>query len=497
MRRLASWLVLCLCACERAPAPSPAAPTKGNSSFALRAVFQPEIDRLALPAAKLAALDAETSERLRGIVAEAAHTQGKAHALALRDGAAIGAAAVPFLEARVDDPAGDERERLAAFEVLGAIDAPESAEALAKRIDLQIAREPWVRAQAAYQLTFQSSDHWLPRVLAQLKYETDGATVIWIAAALARHANYAGVDGLRVLSTTGKDERVRADAAATWERLAHEASFASPDALLAAWFGDDPGGLLPRREPSARLRLEMWRCIARLGEFDLRLVDDARFALSRSSDWIVPVLVGALHERNDHVRLHVVQCLERMGARARGACSDLALALDEPHIAANAASALGEIGCLDALTALIACTSPGRALELRGAAAAALARVARDDRPAAPETLGALRRLLDAAEPVDLRQAAAQALLSLDGDLVAAAFVIECMTSTSADGAAAETALQSWLEQRATSQATGAADDLRAWRELPSAQIEAPTLEQVRVRLRERSTIARRIVERR
>ncbi len=71
------------------------------------------------------------------------------------------------------------------------------------------------------------------------------------------------------------------------------------------------------------------------------------------------------------------------------------------------------------------------------------------------------------------------------------------MTSTSADGAAAETALQSWLEQRATSQATGAADDLRAWRELPSAQIEAPTLEQVRVRLRERSTIARRIVERR
>lgn len=492
MRRIACALVLGLCACDRAPAPAAPKTAAASSSFALRSVFQAEIERLAQPSNAPAALDAETKERLRGVVAEAAHAQGKAHALALRDGAEIGAAAVPLLEALVDDVKGDERERLAALEVLGAIDAPESADALAKRIDLQVAREPWVRAQAAYQLTFQSSDHWLPRVLAQLKYETDGSTVIWIAAALARHANYAGVEGLRVLSTSSKDERVRADAAATWARLAQEASFASPEALYAAWFGDDPAHALPRREPSERLRLEMWRCVARLGEFDLRLVDDARFSLSRSSDWIVALLVNALHEKDDHVRLHVVQCLERMGSRARGACTDLALALDEPHIAANVANALGEIGCRDALTALIACTSPDRALELRGAAAGALARI---ERPARPETLAALRRLLDPAEPVDLRQAAAQALLSLDGDLVAAAFVVECLTSASADGAAAENSLQAWLEQRATTSAAGTSEDLHAWRELPAARIESPTLEQVRARLRERSTLARRIVD--
>lgn len=505
MRRAAFLAILVTCfalACGDTREPRESASTR---TIALRDVVQAEIARLERPARVIAPLTEDTLEQLRGSIATAAHGQGKVRALALEDGKALGAGAIAELSKVIDDVQRDERERLAALEILGGIDVPEAAEALARRIDLQIVREPWVRAQAAFQLTRQSSDHWLPRVLAQLKYETDGPTVIWIAAALAHHANYAGVEGLHVLSTSARDDQVRADAIGTFERLATEAGFTSTRELYDAWFGDDAARKLPRKEPSPALRLEMWRCIARLHEFDLRLVDDARFALSRSAHWIVEPLTAALADTDEYVRLHSAQCLERMGPRARSACPALVQALDDARTAPSIARALGEIGCEAARSALVARTAREESLELRTAAAAALggsgfaalahANAAGEaERAASAPALAALRRLLDPSEPLDLRQIAAQALLAHEDDGAAVELLSTCLTSPSADGGAAENALQGWLERRSSAGDARCTAALERWRSTPSASLESPTLEQRRARLRERASIAAELV---
>jgi HEAT repeat protein len=479
MRTVLCAIALACCACRRDSKPA--------ATFAIRKVSAVEIARLegSLPArAAPAEPSGDLRERVRGLVLERAHAQGKMRALELEDLATIGDPAVPVIDALLDEKDRGPEERLSALEALGAIDTVSSADALVKRIDQEKIREPWIRAQAAYQVAKLTSDHVLPSLLAQLKYELDGETVIWIAAALAKHRNYAGLDGLRVLSASGATAEVRADAQSMLARVTGEAGFQDSETLYTAWNSSDSGRRVPRAEPSPRLHQEMWRRIADLAEFDLRRVDDARFALSRSAEWVVDLLVAALHEEDPHVRLHVAQSLERMGRRASAACGELVLALDEPHMASSAAAALGGIGCTDALDALEVHTQPGNDPELRNAAAAALGRLG------SPAAIPALRALLAPGESLDLRQAAAQSLVALGEIATALPLLVDCLTTPGADAGGAESALEAWLANVATRRPK-AATLLEQWKAMAGDPAQTPPPAEVASRLRARCKLLR------
>ncbi len=471
MRYAALLAGLALAACAR----ETAAPTAAPASFALRRVSTEALAQVpsAPPAPQPAANDVAG---LRTTIADRAHLAGKLRALALADAVAGGEAAVAAAKALLADAQASDEEKRSALEVLGAIDTPASSAALLRLVDIQSERVPWIRAQAAFQLAKLSDDRVLPQLSAQLKYESDGETVIWIAAGLAKHHNYAGLDGLRVLAANGNAPQVQADARAELDAIASEAGFADADALYAAWNSPEAATKLPRAEPSPALREQIWRRIAQLGEFDLRLVDDARFALSRSAAWVVEPLAAALHEEEPHMRVHVAQSLERMGPRAAGACAELVRALEEPRVAPAAATALAGIGCRDAIEALVRCTQAGRDPELRGSAARALGVLG--SQPA----LDALTQLLAKADTPDLRQTAAEALVDLGKGALAAPLLVECLTRPGADHDTAEAALERWLEREARTQDPAAAETLAAWRALAGDANTTPSVAQTTAR---------------
>lgn len=370
----------------------------------------------------------------------------------------------------------DEDARLA-LKALGGIDTPASARALAKRVDIQTEHRPWVRARAARELTRLRSDIVLPELCAQLKYETDGETVIWIAAVLAKHRNFAGLDGLRLLAVSGRTPEVQEDARSLLVQLAADAGFADADALYAAWNSADPERKVPREEPSPELRAEIWRRIADLGVFDLKHVDDARFVLSRSPWWVVDVLTQALHEEEPHLRACVAQSLERMGARASAACPELVKALDEPRTAPAVATALGAIGCSDALEPLVRCTQPDHDAELRHAAARALGVLG------SQRAIDALGELLAKADTPDLRQTVAESLVGLGQSALAVPLLVECLTRPGADHDTAESALERWLERGTDKEL------LAAWRALAGDPNTTPTVAQAAERHKARAAL--------
>jgi len=420
--------LLLVCACSRPP---PAYELRPVSRAALASL--PEEREAAAP-------DAQLVERLRTQVAERAHLQGKLRALALGDIAATPEAAIAAADALLSDAAASDEARRSALEVLGGLDTPAASRALAKRVDIQTSHEPWIRACAAFELGRHSFDGVVPGMCAQLKYETDGETVVWIAALLAKHENFSGLDGLRVLAARAPTPDVQERARSTLEQIARDAGFADADVLYAAWNSPDPEHRVPREQPSPALRAEIWRRVAQLGAFDLKLVDDARFVLSRSPWWVVDVLVEALHEEAPQLRTCVAQSLERMGARANSACPALVQALEEPRMAPAVATALAAIGCTDALEPLVRCTQKGRDAELRHAAARALAVLGTQ------RSIDVLTQLLAAAETPDLRQTAAESLVALGKGELGVPLLVECLTRPGADHDTAERALERWLE---------------------------------------------------
>jgi HEAT repeat protein len=460
-------LLLLLCSCARQPA-----------AYELRAVSRAALAATPGPDAP-ASVDPELLARARTQIADRAHLQGKLRTLALADLAATPAAAIAAADALLSDAAASDEARRSALEVLGGLDTPAAARALAKRVDIQTSHEPWIRATAAFELARLSFDGVLPEMCAQLKYETDAETVIWIAALLGKHRNFSGLDGLRVLAASGPTPEIRDQARALLEQLASDAGFADADALYAAWNSADPERRVPREEPSPELRAETWRRVAALGVFDLKLVDDARFVLSRSPWWAVDVLTQALHEEAPQLRTCVAQSLERMGARASAACPALVQALSEPRMAPAVATALAAIGCRDALEPLVSCTQPGRDPELRHAAARALGVLGTQ------RAIDALAELLAKADTPDLRQTAAESLVALGQGALAAPLLVECLTRPGADHDTAEAALERWLELGANKEL------LEAWRALAGDSSATPTVAQVARRHEARAELMR------
>jgi hypothetical protein len=471
-RRLAAAALLCLAAaCGQDPAPGPA-PTTPPAAPPTRAVVADALQRCPDTPLEAPAPPDDVDERVDGLLATLASSQARMREIALEELAGLGEGVVEALELRMADRARDAASRSAAVEALGVIGADGSqaaAEALLARLESSrgaVEPEPWLYAQCAWRLGRAGQPWVVPRLLLCLKYETDHEAVVWIADSLARYGLLSGLEALFVVAQEGSAD-VRAHAVGVLTRLQEELGAADWADLAQRWSrGEEPPS---ERMADERYLCEVWRTIEALSEWQLRGVDDGRYVLSRLGSGEARLLGEALADDSVYIRLHAAQCLERMGPRAAPAGAALIGRLDDPQVGPQAAAALGAARHLPAAEPLRARTSPERPLELRVAAVRALGQIG-------PEGLDALvRPFLAPDEPVDLRCAAAVALLTAAeaapppaGLAEPARLLIGWMASGEVDPRVPEDALGRWLGRRAEAGDSAAADVLEAWLAVPT-----------------------------
>ncbi|MEZ6016599.1 MAG: hypothetical protein R3F49_15890 [Planctomycetota bacterium] len=270
-----------------------------------------------------------------------------------RDIAAEGAATLRALVTVALDPSASDGARRAAVDLLPATGSGDAARAL-----LHVANrapEAWVRQFAVWRAretaALDGADGALVGLLLRLKYEKDPEALVWLSGSLAAFGDLAGVERLMELAAG----TTPAAAAAAGELTRVAEPFGVDAATLAAGWLD---GALPAVARSAEgaaappplspaLRDAVWRSVSELSgaHFQLRGVDDARYALARLPARAIPELALALEDEDPFVRLHVAQVLERMGPRARCAITALTTRLDDAHagVAGAAAEALGAV----------------------------------------------------------------------------------------------------------------------------------------------------------
>lgn len=412
-------------------------------------------------------------ERIPGLVHLLASERGRERAIALEEVRGIGDPAVAELARIAEDSEQSAEERMAACEMLGTIGTGLAAESLLRI--LEQGAEPWMRAQAAWRLGQVGRDEVVPRMLLRMKYELDPSVDVWIADSLAAYRNYAGLRTLWELESTSTEESIARTAAERRAAIASAAGFEDSAEQYRLWFEGDPEHRLPQAAPSLPLRLEVWKRIQSLTEWQLRGVDDARFILCSLGTWAAQPLAEALHDEEVHLRVHVAQCLERMGPRAAEVAGpELVAALDDPSFAMNAAIALGAIRYEPAEPELEKRMAPGHSYELRVACAQALGLLGMD------ASRAALERVLASAEPIDLRQAVAVSLVELGAGDGAAGALLGFARDPAADRFGAELALERWLRGREDEASKQLLD---AWLELALPQGVIPTSGQDEERL--------------
>ena len=449
---LAAALALWGCGDGSAPAPEPVpttAPVHGPVVAEALAALEAELPPVAAPTA---AEVEDAREPTLGLVEAlaAASPRDSMRSVLLEELLQPGDATVPHLAALLADRAAPPEQRAVAAEALGALNSIASAGALLDAVErsrTEAEPEHWLIAQCAWRLSDTDQDWILPRVILCLKYEQDHESVLWLADTAAKFGNYSGLEGLGVIAAS--DSPVRDRAAGLYAKLSEPfVERHASDAELMWYVGAEHEAL--RHEPSARLMLETWRRIAALGEWQLRGVDDARFVLSRSGGYAAEPLARALRDEDLYVRVHSAQCLERMGMRGARAVPALIAALDDPSVAAAAASALGQVPRGDdrtvAAEALASRLTADRPMELRMAAARALGHLDSGPDGVGHAELAALAA--DAALPAELRAAAAGALVRAGtpaGTSAQAAYLAELLDSRAVEVTEVESALRAWL----------------------------------------------------
>lgn len=415
------------------PEPPPLAPVTVERLAALEATV-PFAGGLAEP-------DSDLARRTASLVESVAYSRdARLRRLGLDELKGLGDdAAAPLRDVALAVERADA-ERAAALEALGALDS--QAAALALVGVLETGRPAWVRARAAWHLGGVAEDRTVCALIKCLKYEGDEETAIWIAWALGALQNLSGLDALTVV-------RGRASAEALWPSIDGilaewtERYGTDVDGLRALWHGPPTEALSPAR--SDAWRLEVWRWIFRLDEFQLRGVDDARFIFSQLGPAAVPLLAETLRDESRYRRLHAAQGLERMGARARGAVPALIAGLNRPDLAPQAARSLGAIGGEGVRAALVDRLAPHRDPGLRVAAARALG--ALGEPAAAPALIRIVEREVDSFTELD--QAAAESLAHLgEGDRVAA-LLLALRAHPAVEPSTSQNALLAWLDGRA------------------------------------------------
>jgi len=469
--RTAALLVTALVACSE---PAPELPTFDHRAALVEGLDAAEAAVAALPSPS-GPTEEPDPEHVQGLVHMLANSSGRTRELPLEEIGTLGDPAAPQLAVIAANGEHDAGERLAACELLAKLGTPRAVEHLLQLCEKS--PEGWLRAQAAWRLGEVDADWVVPRLVYRLKYELDAEAAIWLASTLGRHGNHSGLEALWNLRSNGEDEAIRGSAEQRLGELAAGVGAASPEEHWELWTGTDPERRLWRTDPSPRLVLAVWREIEQLsGEhFQLRGVDDARFILSRMGSWVTAPLADALHDEDVYVRVHVAQCLERMGPRANQAGPTLVQALADPALAPAAAAALGTVAYPSAepvLRRLLAEASTDH--ELRVACATSLGQTG------LTASVPALEAIVGAEGPHDLRLASASALVTLGVGGRGAAFLVEALRPGAPDRHGAEAALQRWLESL---EGDVAGEVLQEWRAQEPAPGSIPTVTEVQQRL--------------
>ncbi len=407
---------------------------------------------------------------VRGLTEMLSSASGSMRDLALSGAAGLGPAAIPELTALAADEEATMDARAAALEVLHALGDVRAEITLLEL--LRTLPNAGLRSHAAWRLSEGQFDCVVPGLLLRLKYEDDMEVLRWIATALAKHGNFAGVEDLLRRAEESPDDPRSADARATADALAVAVELEDGLTLRAAWRSGDPEGRLPDPERSPAFDLAAWRWIEHLEDYQLRGVDDARFVFKRLDAPSARLLGRALHDENVYVRTHVAQCLERMGTRALAQTVALTEALGDHRIGPGAAGALGAMGALEAESQLLALTSDGVRIGLRLAALRALTVFG----PRASMASGDRFRELFADPPsAELWQAAGEGLLARDAGAEVARAMADCVVGRTPFGPVeprtTSDALRAWLSRRAQRGDEEAARTLEAW---DAATIESP-----------------------
>ena len=399
---------------------------------------------------------------IEGLLDFLGEASGGMREAALEDARRLGQAAVPRLAEVLADAQEQDGRRQSAAELLGAIASPAASAALLEQV--QFGEPPWLRAHAAWHLGRAGADEAIPRLVLRTKYERDWETFIWVADALAKRRNYAGLEGLLDVWRNGATDALRATAEERLRAIAADAGATDVAELARGWDAADAGEALGIPKRSARWQLEVWRWTARLSEYQLRGVDDARFMLARLAPEGAQLLAEALHEENPYIRSHVAQALQRMGARGRSAGPTLVAGLADPELAPFAAAALGAVGYGGAASELTLRLAPSFDLGLRVACARALGPLG-DASAVEP-----LRARLAEGEPLELRQAAAESLALLGAGDSVARFLCGLLEDERVEPASSQAALRHWIAARAEAGSEAAEELLVDW----DAVIAAP-----------------------
>lgn len=430
-----------------------------RSEYRLEPVVGAALEALAIePEAALPEPEPDQVEAALGLCTFYASSTGDLREVALEEARDLGTVAIGPLAGHLNDASAPDEERAAAIVLLGTIGGAFAAEELLGVLE-DPHTSPWMRSNAAYQLGRMEQRWVLPRLVLRLKYEKDRDTFVWLVEALARHGNFSGAAPLLRLWQAEPDGELKQLAAAKLSELASIAGFDSSADVVAAWARGPhwEGAPLPRHDSTPRLEHEIWKRVAMLAEFQLRGVDDSRELLSNMGTTAAGLVARALRDESRYIRLHAAQVLERMGPRASVAGPALIEALDEPEIAAQAATALGRMELAPALEHLTARLAPEQPLGLRIAAARALGYLQLE---AAAE---ALRPHVEADRPTELRQAAAESLAYLGFDEEVLGTLVAFADDPALDPVSSESAIRWALARRAEEQDVDAAAALEDW----------------------------------
>lgn len=266
-------------------------------------------------------------------------------------------------------------------------------------------------------------------LLLRLKYELDPEGVLWVADALQRLGNDAGLaflDGAMGVEKTAERaggmaiEICRERGLTLGEQPTYVELRTRMRELLAQWrergTSSRPGITPP---PDDQLQARLAVHLSTTQGTQLRPVDDARFVMTRAGTLVLPLLMRACAAEERYLRTMALQVLADLGPTARTAEPAVLPLLADPFTGSYAIRTLGEIGARTAIPHLRARLASNDT-EVRAAAPGALGLLG--DRTSAPLLQ---KTMNDANEVLDVRVNAAFGLLCLGPDPAAEAFLTE------------------------------------------------------------------------
>lgn len=313
---------------------------------------------------------------------------------------------------------GAADERLATRSRKSLLEHPQARWALEEGM---LHAEATVRAVATFELGNLGLQASVLPLLKRVKYETDPVCRVWVASALARLGNGAG---LPLLTVAMQDQSTANDAGAaaiavlkaagedpgespTWEALQQGVA-----RLHSAWRSTAVlHGAPPTTDEPALLEARIAQHLVALHRFQLRPVEDARFILRRAGSLPLPLLRRCLGASEPFLRSHALEVVTELGRSAASLEDAVLPLLGDELTRCDAARTLGAIGAVRGFEPMAAMLR-GTDLEQRVAAAAALGMLG-DAR-----SLPLLEAVVpNTAEPMDLRVQAAfgHALLAREG----------------------------------------------------------------------------------